>query len=479
MNSTAGKKLKNKLEGKVYTPPKIVTHILNLANYNGDNILKKHIIDNSCGDGRFLCEICERYINIALQNNLTLNEIKKDLETYIHGIEILSVEHEKCIQNISDIAKKYNLNNIKWDIICKDALTTSKYHNKMDFVVGNPPYIRIHNLANQKEIKNFVFAKNGMTDIFITFYEIGLKMLNENGVLSYITPSSIYNSLAGKELRKHFIKNNLIKTVVNFKHNQVFDATTYSTIITLHNKNQSNEIKYYEYDKENDELIFVENLSPNEFYIKNNFYFAKKEKIKNFKNIMEFSAKNNIINVKNGFATLYDDFFIGKFDFNEFIIPIIKASTSEKKQCFFPYKDGKIIPFEDLCENITIKNYYKENEKKLKNRSLEKKSEWYGFGRSQGIKDTDKNKYAINALVKDKTNIKLIECKPGTAVYSGLYILTDIDKKLIKQALINDDFINYLEILGKYKRGGYYTFSSKDLKQFLNYTLLKKDNTNE
>ena len=100
MNSTAGKKLKNKLEGKVYTPPKIVTHILNLANYNGNNILKKHIIDNSCGDGRFLCEICERYINIALQNNLTLNEIKKDLETYVHGIEILSVEHEKCIQNI-------------------------------------------------------------------------------------------------------------------------------------------------------------------------------------------------------------------------------------------------------------------------------------------------------------------------------------------------------------------------------------------
>ena len=48
---------KIKEQGKVYTPDYIVKNILNLAGYKGNNILQKHVIDNSCGDGAFLKEI--------------------------------------------------------------------------------------------------------------------------------------------------------------------------------------------------------------------------------------------------------------------------------------------------------------------------------------------------------------------------------------------------------------------------------------
>ena len=67
------KNIKNqniKKNGEVFTPNFLVEIILDSINYNNSNILKKHIIDNSCGQGAFLCQIVKRYFIIAKQNNL-------------------------------------------------------------------------------------------------------------------------------------------------------------------------------------------------------------------------------------------------------------------------------------------------------------------------------------------------------------------------------------------------------------------------
>lgn len=45
-------------EGAVYTPKNIVNLMIDVIGYNSsENILKKHIMENSCGDGAFLVEI--------------------------------------------------------------------------------------------------------------------------------------------------------------------------------------------------------------------------------------------------------------------------------------------------------------------------------------------------------------------------------------------------------------------------------------
>ena len=96
-------------------------------------------------------------------------------------------------------------------IQCENTLTVKRFNGKMDFVVGNPPYVRVHNLDESLDLtKTFSFAQDGMTDLYIVFYEIGLKMLNEKGVLGYITPSSYFNSLAGSYMRKTFVSENLV-----------------------------------------------------------------------------------------------------------------------------------------------------------------------------------------------------------------------------------------------------------------------------
>ena len=46
-----------KKNGVVYTPENIVNLLLKEVDYNGKKILKKHVMENSCGDGAFLIKI--------------------------------------------------------------------------------------------------------------------------------------------------------------------------------------------------------------------------------------------------------------------------------------------------------------------------------------------------------------------------------------------------------------------------------------
>ncbi len=463
-----------KSNGRFYTPAFIVNNILDLSDYCGDKILQKHVIDNSCGDGAFLIEIVKRYCQESIRKNVKITNIKKDLESYIHGIEIDEIEKEKCIKNLETVSNTYGIYNVKWDIICGDALKETRYNGKMDFVLGNPPYIRVHNLGgNFNEVKQFSYAKRGMTDLFIVFYEIGLRMLKPSGTLGYITPSSFYNSIAGYHMRKEFIRENLICKIVNLKHFQAFKATTYSTIVILKKNKEVKEIEYYQYD---DKLLipyYVDTLTPNDFYISNNYYFATKKELILLKEIFLNLGKSDIV-VKNGYATLLDDVFINDFSFqSKYIIPVIKASKGTIKKIIYPYNDkARLISEKELSNEKELYQYLLSRKNDLSKRSLEKttKEDWYAFGRSQALSDTYKNKLALNNLVRTAKDLKIIFAPQGTGIYSGLYITSKtIHYKQIEEVLNSQEFISYITLLGKYKSGGYYTFSSKDIKAYLDF----------
>ena len=78
-----------KQHGRVYTPDYLVKVILDFGGYDNLAILKKHVIDNSCGDGAFLQEIVKRYCSTFLENYQDLNELKNDLETFVQTNVVL------------------------------------------------------------------------------------------------------------------------------------------------------------------------------------------------------------------------------------------------------------------------------------------------------------------------------------------------------------------------------------------------------
>lgn len=467
---------KEKAKGRFYTPRHIVQNILDLSGYVGERVLKKHVIDNSCGDGAFLTEMVRRYIDAALGAHTSARQIKADLEQYVHGIEINKQELQKACDNATAAADSLGIPNVKWDFIYDNAVTVRRFDGRMDFVLGNPPYVRVHHLADSYDaIKRFRFAQDGMTDLFIAFYEIGLNMLRPGGTLGYITPSSLFNSVAGACLRQFLIERRQIQAVVDLKHYQPFEATTYTTIMILTKDLDERRVAYYEYDAKKERPVFRNHLESSEFFLDGKFYFGAKERLKNFGKILAYENAPSGVEVKNGFATLLDEFFIGDWPFDPFVIPVVKASTSLAAKCIYPYtRTGALIPFKTLAQSKALKERYALYKDKLKKRSLQKGTPWYGFGRTQGILDVYRKKYAVVSLLRAVDDVKLVCCEPGTGVYGGLYILTDKKTADLENLLKDDAFFDYIALLGKYKSGGYYTFSSKDLKRYLNYRFSEK-----
>ena len=468
---------KTKKFGQVFTPEYIVKIMLDLCKYNGVTILGKHIVDNSCGDGAFLREVVKRYIEVAKVKEKSLSEIKRDLETYIHGIEVDKVAFDKCYKNLSNIATDYGISDVKWNIFNTNALLFSDFDEQMDYVVGNPPYVRVHNLDVDYDIvKSYDFAKCGMTNMYLAFFELGFKMLNDKGQLCYITPNSWLNSIAGKNIREYILQNKTLSTLIDFEHNQVFEnATTYTIVSHFNKANKSDMFDYYVWNEQIKDKEFIETLSLNNMSINDKFYINRSCELNTLFKIKTTKSKQ-YVSVKNGFATLADSVFIGEqVPESKFTISVVKATTGKIHKCLYPYDDNGVpIAKEELFLDTNVKEYLNAN-KELLLKSKKDSDYWYLFGRTQALKDVFRKKLAINNLIRSKEDLKLTDATVGEGVYGGMYITTNgvIEGKVIEELIVTDDFVEYVKILKKYRSGDYYMFDTKDLEEYLNYKLSK------
>ena len=478
---------------KVFTPTHITTYMLKMAGYgSSDTILKKHVIDNSCGDGAILALVVCTYIEVYMHNDkniLTpqkkLEDLKRHLETYIHGIEIDPDLYGECIIKLDIMARMYGIEDVNWDIVNADALRYRKYDGKMDYVVGNPPYKNVHNFGDEKEfLKSFKFVGKGMTDLYIIFFERGLDMLNENGKLVYITPSSWTTSMAGRVLREYAFDTGNISDVLDFKNEQVFGGVTTFTMITVFDKKKTDRrLRLWKPDFENSGILTT--LSLDDIFIDGKFFFSEDAEISNLMLKINKHDFNDVVRVKNGFATLNDKLFIvkdndycGLVPHEDNVITAFKASRGKRVIMIYPYNTfGTLYDFDELTEKTREYLLRRKNEIGLNSDN----GEWWAYGRTQAIKDVNFNKIYVNNLISESKDLIFDICYSGEGVYSGFYITANNDETLSDVFAVlteiknggrySDLFIRYIQGLGKYKNGGYYTFSSKELQNFLNFVM--------
>ena len=463
-----------KHSGQVFTPNYLVNLILDEAQYCGPGILQRHCMENSCGDGAFLVEIVRRYVHEHRQAHGSDEGLTEDLSRYIHGIELDSTAYECCIANLNDLSSELGIGEITWDIHNSNALTTTLFDNSMDCVIGNPPYVRVHNLDNSySEVKKYSFASGGMTDLFLVFFELGFRMLKTGGRLCYITPSSWLNSVAGSKLRDYIRHNRCWLSAIDLGHFQPFKATTY-TLISLFEKGVRNDhVKYHSFSPSMLCKRFVAALPLADIDTGGYFYLSTPSTLKTLKSILN-SSTPKYVTAKNGFATLSDKVFIrAEFPFSRYLIPTIKASTGKWYKAFFPYdSNGVPIPKDKVFTDPGIREYlYSQRENLLKGGNENTNSNWHLYGRTQALKDVFREKLAVNTTIKNVQSIKVNLVPRGCGIYSGLYILSDFDFGLIRAIICTEDFISFVSSLKKYKSGGYYTFNSRDLELYVNYSL--------
>lgn len=491
-----------KLNGIVYTPPWIVRLILDKVGYrDNENILDKKIIDNSCGEGAFLTEAVERLINHTIAKKTSNNEIKTILENNIYGWDIDKNALSICKNNLDKVAKKYDIIGVEWQLKNGDSLNKSfskDYFGVFDFVVGNPPYIRVQNMEKTKRKyiqQNWRLCEKGSTDIFIAFFQLGYKLLNRNGILGYITPNTYLKTSAGKSLRLFIKTKQSLHTLIDFGHHQVFDnATTYSLISILTKKlresfdlykgNARKEIEFVD-------TIKIKNLQDNNWILTSNDVLLRVKEIENRHPLLGEIAKIHV-----GVTTLADNHYIFKdpifkndiaiiktIDGKEFEIeknilkPIIKASIlkspDDKQNRFiiFPYKkiEGRngIIPEDELKETYPLTyKYFVAIKDILLSRDKGKPNSvsWYAFGRSQGL-DTSFGKKILTSGINLKPNFIVWE-KEEYTFYAGYCIKHNGDLYKLAKELNSGDMEFYINNVSRSYQNNYKSYSKSFIQNF-------------
>jgi len=488
-----------KLQGAVPTPEWIVNLMLDKVGYI-DDLDKKSIIDPACGDGNFLVIVLDRLLNYLEKHNFSNIKKVKIIEQNIFGIDIDENALKKCDENLNNVLVKHNIKqSVRFNLYERDALDieeNKKLNGKFDFVIGNPPYIRIQNL-DEKERKyiqdNYSFCKKGSTDIYIAFFQMGVSLLNNKGRLCFITPNTYFYTKTGKELRKYLRENRFIKEIINFDYKQVFNKVTAYTSITVLEKNNT---KYsFEYYVHSDKLQYIDSIPFNK--LRDDKWILDKNEI--IDRILEIEKRGKklgeIAEIHVGITTLADDLYIFEnplFKGNIAIIklkngveykieksilkPIVKVSTlkssndEQNRFIIFPYKlvNGKHVALseKELKQKYPLTyKYFLAVKKRLLMRDKGKKiSPWYAFGRSQGLNTSFGEKILVSPI-GDKPKF-IVWKKPEYTFYAGYAIKYNGDlDKLIKQ-LNSKDMEFYIKHTSRAYRGGYRSYSKSFISNF-------------
>ena len=352
-------------------------------------------------------------------------------------------------------------------------------------------------------MKSFQFS-DGMADLYVIFYEIGINMLGENGKLGFISPNTFIRNTSQQKFRDFLIKNEYIAAIYDFGASKIFpDADTYTCICLISKEKEKKNIKYKEY---NMYLPVSENVIDFE-YLKENmakrpWNFGSDDDMKFLKEINSRPKKvSDIVTVQNGIVTNRDYIYIiqaytdkeltkpyagkgetvyfkdksGKVHEIESAIlrRCVKASRYEGKTdntyIIFPYAEAPIS--EDRLKKEFPKTYaYLDSYRdELAKRDMDKNTDWFLFGRSQGIQNSGLKKVVFKHIIdKNKPQIKPFILDEDVVVYSGRYITAKTEEELQKAYNIfkSKEFAKYCALVGKDKSGGYVDVSTKAVKEF-------------
>ena len=109
-----------------------------------------------------------------------------------------------------------------------------------DAVIGNPPYVTIggkeDTLFLKPEVDYFLLkylSNDYKPNLYAFFYEKSLKVLKENGLVSFIVPRTFIDNIYYKKLREHFTKNSKLNFLTKINYEVFEDATTGGTFISV------------------------------------------------------------------------------------------------------------------------------------------------------------------------------------------------------------------------------------------------------
>lgn len=216
--------------GVVYTKPWMVELMLDLAGYLPEKPLAEMVaLEPSAGDGAFLRGMVRRLVESCRLHGSPLEQATAALQAF----EIDPHAAEKAVEVVREtllsleVSPRMSESLARCWIKVDDFLEASLCFPIADFVIGNPPYIRLEEIPEKKAemYRNAFSAMRGRSDIYVAFYQAALMQLKPGGVCAYICADRWMLNDYGSALRSFITTEGYnIRCIVEAHDVQAFEA---------------------------------------------------------------------------------------------------------------------------------------------------------------------------------------------------------------------------------------------------------------
>lgn len=231
--------------GEVFTRRWVVELILDLVGYTPDRDLASQVVvEPSCGTGAFLVPIADRLIESCQRHGRVLRSVADAVRAF----DLLDVNAERARKAVASRLREAGLADEDSDAVARSWITTGDFllHDHSvgfaDYVVGNPPYIRLESISREvvEEYRRLCPTMRGRADIYVGFFERALELLAPAGALGFICADRWMRNQYGADLRALVAGNYAVDTVLTMHDVDAFedDVSAYPAVVVLRNEPQ-------------------------------------------------------------------------------------------------------------------------------------------------------------------------------------------------------------------------------------------------
>lgn len=478
--ATAGRKR----YGVVYTPGWVVEMILDgVLPCGGDALAGAAVCDPACGDGAFLLGAARRAL-ARLGREDALGFLER-----MTGFDLDGGAIARCRARLDALLEGwYPGARVRWRLRERDAFDRAAWRGdggRFSHIVGNPPYVRVQHLEQwgRRRIAGQWQVVRGATDSYLIFYELGLDLLRDGGMLGYIAPSSWLRSDSGLELRRLLAGGHRVRKVMDFGEHQVFDdVTTYTAIVVIEKGGEWGIVPAERFDGSGFRpagSIVVDGGDPGRAWL-----VATEAERERMGRLMARGPRlMEIADIHVGIQTLADEVFILPAAEGEsrglegwILRDIVKASVMKdgrdpvSRLVIFPYDgDGKLLPEDYIAEYAPgVYGWLLEHKRRLLNRDKGRfdPERWYGFGRQVSIVSGFGDKILTSGMNRAPNFQRCWDA--GATFYSGYCVKpkVPVDLGRLLAALNSEDMDFFIRHISRPYRGGWRSYAKSFIKDF-------------
>ena len=223
----------------------MVELILDLVGYTVERDLASLVaVEPACGTGAFFGPLVERLSASCKRHGRPLTDARNALRAY----DLLPRNLDRARSVAIEVLKRDGWPEEQIEDVTSGWLCVGDYllmlhdDRSVDFVVGNPPYIRLEDVpeARMHAYRQTCRTMTGRSDIYVGFYEVALATLRADGRLGFICADRWMRNQYGRVLRKLIADKYDLEVVISMHDVDAFEeqVSAYPAITAIHRGHQ-------------------------------------------------------------------------------------------------------------------------------------------------------------------------------------------------------------------------------------------------